>query len=425
RILGEDRQAREHRLVPEYIERFFKHACRYLDVRLEQRPNGLWRVPSVPYELRNVSQEFKHRFGEVFREYSKIAFDKHVARSHEAVFVAPGHPLLETVIEAVLERCQSDVQHGAVFADPDGRLDGWLWFLQGELRDGNNEVAGRRLFAIFQPANGGPLQLVNSSILWDLKPLANPGTRGYCPPKEEVISFAVDHALEPYRAEILRERQRQAQIREKYGLRSLEQMILDSQARLIEYETRRTKGEPVPEVEITNEQRRKEDHEARKRALEEDIRRQTSLLASTPEVLGVARVVPQPVEDQAMRSDAEIEAIGMQVALEYERQQGRTPEDVSAQSLGYDIRSQAPDGTVRYIEVKARATTGAVVLTPNEWLMAQRLGDDYWLYVIENAATAPELHTIQNPTAKLEPQVVAEVVRYVVADWKKALEEGQ
>ncbi|MDW8257594.1 MAG: helicase-related protein, partial [Acidobacteriota bacterium] len=136
RVLGEDRQAREHRLVPEYIERFFERACRYLDVRLERRRDGLWRVLSVPYELRNVSQEFKHRFGEVFREYSKIAFDKHVARSREAVFVAPGHPLLETVIEAVLERCQSDMQRGAVFADPDGRLDGWLWFLQGELRDG-------------------------------------------------------------------------------------------------------------------------------------------------------------------------------------------------------------------------------------------------------------------------------------------------
>ncbi|MCS7168960.1 MAG: hypothetical protein NZ914_15195, partial [Gemmatales bacterium] len=187
RVLGEDRQAREHRLVPEYIERFFERACRYLDVRLERRRDGLWRVPSVPYELRNVSQEFKHRFGEVFREYSKIAFDKHVARSHEAVFIAPGHPLLETVIEAVLERCQSDMQRGAVFADPDGRLDGWLWFLQGELRDGNNEIAGRRLFAIFQPANGGPLQLANSSILWDLKPLADPEARGHCPPKEEVI----------------------------------------------------------------------------------------------------------------------------------------------------------------------------------------------------------------------------------------------
>ncbi|MCS7230497.1 MAG: helicase, partial [Candidatus Kryptonium sp.] len=87
RILGEDRQAREHRLVPEYIERFFERACRYLGVRLERRRDGLWRVPSLPYELRHVSQDFKHRFGQVFSEYSKIAFDKRVARSREAVFV--------------------------------------------------------------------------------------------------------------------------------------------------------------------------------------------------------------------------------------------------------------------------------------------------------------------------------------------------
>jgi hypothetical protein len=38
--------------------------------------------------------------------------------------------------------------------------------------------------------------------------------------------------------------------------------------------------------------------------------------------------------------------------------------------------------------MKARARTGAIVLTPNEWLMAQRLGGEYWLYVVEHAATA-------------------------------------
>ncbi|MCS6826246.1 MAG: DUF3883 domain-containing protein, partial [Caldilinea sp.] len=418
RVLGEDRRARENRLVPEYTERFFERACRFLGVQIEKRRDGLWRTPSVPYELRNVSQEFKHRFGEVFREYSKIAFDKKTARSREAMFVAPGHPLLESLIEGIFARCQADMQRGAVFADPDGRLDGWLWFLQGELRDGNDDVAGKRLFAVFQPADGGDLRLVSGSILWDLKPLEQSEAAEPSLPKEDIIAFAVDHALEPYRAEILSERQREARIREKYGLRSLEQMILTSQARLIEYETRRAKGEPVPDVEITNEQRRKEDYEARKRALEEDIHHQTRLLPTTPVILGVARVVPQPVQDQAMRSDAEIEAIGMQVALEYERQQGRTPEDVSAQSLGYDIRSQAPDGTVRYIEVKARATTGAIVLTPNEWLMAQRLGDDYWLYVVENAATTPKLHTIPNPAARLAPEEVHNVVRYVVRDWK-------
>ena len=202
-------------------------------------------------------------------------------------------------------------------------------------------------------------------------------------------------------------------------------MALESQVKLIDYDTRRAKGEPVPEAEIANEQRRKEEYEARKRALEEDLRRQTALLPASPEILGVARVVPLRETDPVMRSDAEIEAIGMRVAMDYERRQGRTPEDVSAQNLGYDIRSTEPGGLVRYIEVKARVTTGAIALTPNEWLMAQRLGEQYWLYVVENAARRPALYTLQNPAATLKPQEVVEIVRFIVTDWKEwAIREG-
>jgi len=121
--------------------------------------------------------------------------------------------------------------------------------------------------------------------------------------------------------------------------------------------------------------------------------------------------------------------------MAYERAQGRQPEDVAAQQLGYDIRSLTPDssptaagegrtvrreGAIRYIEVKGRARSGAVALTTNEWLMAQRLGADYWLYVVENCSTKPCLYTIPNPAATLHPVEVREVVRYVIEDWKEA-----
>jgi superfamily II DNA or RNA helicase len=423
RVLGEDRRAREHRLMPEYIERFFQRACEFLNIPLERRRDGLWRVPNVPYEIRNVPQDFRHRFGEVFREYGKLAFDKTTARRREATFIAPGHPLLEAVIERLLAECVDDVRRGAVFVDPDGRLDGWLLFLEGEVRDGTNQVAGKRIFALYRSV-GGDVRLINPSVLWDLKPHAKQQEIESQVPEDDIIAYAVEHVLEPYRAELLKERERMAAIKRKYGLRSLEQMILESEAKLIEYETRRAKGENLPEVEILNEQRRKEELEMRKRALEEEIRRETSLLPSTPKILGVVRVLPQPTSDQSMRSDAEIEAIGMQVAMQYEREHGRNPEDVSAENIGYDIRSTSPLGEVRYIEVKARATTGAIVLTPNEWLMAQRLGNEYWLYVVENAATQPRLRIIQNPAAKLQPEEVVEVVRYVVKNWKEVSNEG-
>jgi superfamily II DNA or RNA helicase len=422
RVLGEDRRAREHRLVPEYIERFFERACQFLHIPLERRRDGLWRVPNVPYEIRNVPQDFRHRFGEVFREYSKLAFDKATARRQDAVFMAPGHPLLEAVIERLLTECAEDVRRGAVFVDPDGRLDGWLFFLEGEVRDGTNQVAGKRIFALYRSASGD-IRLINPSVLWDLMPHAKQQEMESQVPENEVIAYAIEHVLEPYRAELWKERERMATIKRKYGLRSLEQMILESGAKLLEYETRRAKGENLPEVELLNERRRKEELEIRKQALEEEIRRETSLWPSPPRILGVARVFPHPAADQSMRSDAEIEAIGMQVALQYEREHGRNPEDVSAYNLGYDIRSTSPSGEVRYIEVKARATTGAIVLTPNEWLMAQRLGNEYWLYIVENAATQPQLCIIQNPAAKLQPEEVVEVVRYMVKNWKEVSHE--
>ena len=87
---------------------------------------------------------------------------------------------------------------------------------------------------------------------------------------------------------------------------------------------------------------------------------------------------------------------------------------MSAENRGYDIRSEAPDGSVRYIEVKARAHTGDLVLTPNEWTMAQRLGDEYWLYVVIDAARQPHLHCIQNPAQSLTPTTIQGIVSYRV-----------
>jgi hypothetical protein len=62
------------------------------------------------------------------------------------------------------------------------------------------------------------------------------------------------------------------------------------------------------------------------------------------------------------------------------------------------------------------------VLTPNEWVMAQRLQAKYWLYIVIQAATTPKLYLIQNPVTKLEPDRMVEIVRYVVKNWKEKAE---
>jgi hypothetical protein len=50
--------------------------------------------------------------------------------------------------------------------------------------------------------------------------------------------------------------------------------------------------------------------------------------------------------------------------------------------------------------------------------MANRLKEEYWLYVVANASAQPELCLIQNPGQKLEPTEELEIVRYIVRGWK-------
>jgi len=428
RILGEQRKAIENRLVPEYIEEFFQRAAEILGIKMEKRNDGLWRITSVPFEIRNQPYEFKIKFGEVQREYAKISFDKEKAFKAQAEFVAMGHPLLEAVVDTILTRYAQSAVYGATFADPGGKKDGVIWFAETEIKDGKNEVAGKRLFAVYQNLKvknqkidqPSSLSFISPAILWDLKPLPSKKEAQAETPRDEnaVVSLIINEGIENYKRELLDRRQRDARIKEKYGIRSLDSMIAESDGKLASYYERQMKGENIPEVTIQNEQRKKEDLERKRQRLQKEIEAETHLYSTAPKILGAVRVIPEPPQAD-MVSDEEIEQIGVRVAMEYEKAHGRTPEDLSLQNLGYDLRSCDDKGNYRYIEVKARAREGAVALTPNEWLMAQRLKEEYWLYVVANAATSPELYIIQNPSAKLEPDKMVDIVRYIVKDWKK------
>ncbi|SHK67739.1 helicase-related protein [Rhodothermus profundi] len=411
-------QAREHRLIPEYTEAFFKKGWEAAGGRYRKRRDGFLAVESIPPAIRRVAEEdaFRKRFGSLLNRYPKVAFDREVAFRHpDAEFVSFGHPLFEALLRWVEMSLNDALHRGAVFTDPDGRLDGVLLFYEGEITDGTGRVAGRRLLAFFADRKGGDVRPVNPALLWDL--LEGGDTCGRDDVSLEALKEltlpVVLEELERYRTEIARERERQAHIKEKYGLRSLEHFILELDGDLINLYARQEQGEKVDLV-IHNKKEQKRRYEQALRELEEEIRRERVLTLSTPRFVAAARVVPAKVAADKMSEDPDVEQVGMAVAMDYERRYSREPEDVSAQNLGFDIRSRDPrTGRKRYIEVKARAGVGPVALTKNEWFKAQRFGDEYYLYVVLNAATKPELYIIQNPAVNLKPEEVVEV-RYWV-----------
>ncbi len=74
------------------------------------------------------------------------------------------------------------------------------------------------------------------------------------------------------------------------------------------------------------------------------------------------------------------------------------------------------------IPVAVNGRAGGVALTPNQFIKAQRVGQDYWLYVAATCKTKPELNVIQDPASMLRATEEVSVVRYLAAqsEWRRA-----
>lgn len=409
-------KAEEYRLIPEYVEEFFKKAFEKADGKFRDKRDGFMAIDSVPFEIRKIAQEvdFRSRHGSILKSYPKATFDKKIAfKNPDAEFLCFGHPLFEATLEWVTNNYFVEMQKGARFEDPSGIYNGVIWFFRGEVKDGKGEAAGRRLLAILD--NGKETKEINPSVLWDLIPSNSNRKIETEVDRGKAQEFAVD-ACEKYKGEIFEERKRQANIKKKYGIRSLEYLIGELDAELAELYDRQERGEKV-EIVIRNKSERKKQYEKALENLEKEIEQEKSLSISVPKFLGAIYV--NPTSSQEMASDEEIEKIGMEIAMKYERDQGRIPEDVSKENLGFDVRSKG-DGETRYIEVKARKEEGNVALTPNEWFKAKRFKEKYWLYVVANAAGNPTLFLVNNPAENLEVAEKLEVVRFLVPlkEWK-------
>jgi len=93
----------------------------------------------------------------------------------------------------------------------------------------------------------------------------------------------------------------------------------------------------------------------------------------------------------------EIEKKAMEIAMEYERSQGRVPQDVSEREH-YDILSVG-NNEIRYVEVKGKAGLDLKVeLTEAEFETAKEKGENYWLYIVYGIETdRPRLLAIRDP----------------------------
>lgn len=158
------------------------------------------------------------------------------------------------------------------------------------------------------------------------------------------------------------------------------------------------------------------------------MKQMTEVSPKEPEIIGCAYVVPLTQMEYEhhfnMQRDNDVEAIAMRVSMDYESSQGRKPEDVSAQNLGYDIKSIDKFEMKRYIEVKGRSQTDGVMLSENEWNRLAQLGNKAWLYIVVNCKTSPMLYRIQNPAGCLSFEKLNKGVQYYLPlkEWQNKCE---
>jgi Protein NO VEIN, C-terminal len=296
------------------------------------------------------------------------------------------------------------------------------------IRDGVGNELHRRLFIVQQNMDGS-MELKQPTYILDLVP----ADKSTAVPDHHILDeaiaelFLVTDALQPFLTEVRSQRIKEIETISRHMEISLNELINRQNLRIGDLYEQREAGDsnsPVAANIKTTEDRLDELNgrlERRRAELEQE--RHCSI--SDIRRVGVAWLLPHPDRSTpGMASfvrDDEIERIAVDAVIAHEHARGWEVTSVESENRGFDLISRRPHPEdpqtaieVRFIEVKGRAKVGDVALTTNEYKTAQRLRQDFWLYVVFNCGSTPEIKIVRDP-AQLEWKPIVKIEHYQVA----------
>lgn len=411
RIRADMLEAQARKLQPGYVHAWFAEAFGRLGGRMAEREQGRFEVTFVPAEVRHRDRAIGTGVP-VLPRYQRITFEKDLVRAPGlplAELVAPGHPLLEAVLDITLERYSHLLREGSVLVGPDEVLTEprVLVFLEHAVTDaragphgGRRAVSRRFEFVELGPA-GKPRPGGYAPYL-DYRP-PSPEEAGLVPAliKEmdwlgpDVEARATDYGIEVLAREHL------AEVRAK-TLERVEKVKAAVQERLsreVAYWDQRAAdlglqaaAGKTPRMNPERAAARADELQRRKMARLAELDREAQLASQPPVVVGAALVVPASALARAMGTAVPAHAIdtsagerrALDAVLAAEVAAGRQAEEMPHNYPGYDVRSTGPDGQVRFIEVKGRVPGAATFsVTQNELRFASNIPDAYVLALVE------------------------------------------
>jgi hypothetical protein len=446
RIREDMERAEARRLQPHYIESFFLEAFKQLGGNLRQREPRRYEVTHVPAPVRNRDRLIGLG-APVSPRYERIVFEKNlIAPQGEppAAFVCPGHPLLDTTLDLVIERHRDLLRRGAVLVDErdfgiEPRL---LFYLEHAIQDasltrsGERRVVSKRMLYV-EIDGAGTVRHLHYAPYLDYRPLRveEPDVAAFLARPEcawiarDLEREAQSHAI----ANVVPEHLDEVRSQRLELIAKTEAAVKDRLTKEISYWDHRAEilklqeqaGRPNARLNSNEARRRADNLQARLEKRIEELRLEAKLSPLPPVILGGLLVVPfgliagmapavgyprHPADTQASAARAR------QIVMEVERSLGFDPVDRETEKLGYDIESRAGNGKLRFIEVKGRVSGAeTITVTRNEILYSLNKPEDFILAIVEFIGGDHRVHYIHRPFRR-EPDFGVTSVNYSFAE---------
>lgn len=422
-VKEEMEKAEARRLQPFFVRSFFLNAFTTIGGSIYPREAGRFEITHVPPFIRDrdrvLTGRNRRNSAPVLKRYERVCFTKEAVRPLDkpglpfATLLHPGHPLMLSVSDVLLEKHGNLLRQGAILVDPtDDSQDAHLLFLlTHEVKSGDDQVLSKRLQFVNVAADGTatfagwaphldlePLLPDQRELLQEL--LNSPWIRA--DQEKRAIALATttladEHFREVSSRRIAHVEKTLAAVHER-----LTKEISFWTDRLMKLKEDQAAGKEV-QPNPTNIRRMINDLGGRLDDRKKKLLAMRHVSSATPVVLGGALVVPAgllrrlrgelPTEDGIPFSAdaaarARIERLAMNAVRQAEEARGCRVVDVSAQKCGWDLTSYPPavDGIqpdARHIEVKGRvkgATT--ITVTRNEILYAFNQADKFVLAIV-------------------------------------------
>ncbi len=423
-------RAESRRLQPYYIESFFLESFRHLGGSAREREKRRYQVTRVPAVVKNRDRLIGIR-APISPRYERITFEKDLINQDgkpPATFVSPGHPLLDSSLDLILERHRDLLRRGTILVDESdfSTQPRVMFYLEHAIQDAQSITdqkhrdISRRMLYVEIDSEGKKSHLHYAPYL-DYRPLKtqDPDSNEIMNNKacewidKDLENAALQHAIETLVHEHLDEvrgprlewiAKTRAAVQERL---TREINYWDHRAQDLKYSEK--SGKSNPKINAQEAQRRADELAARLQKRMDELDLQEKISAKPPVVLGGLVVVPVGLLQQIQGKPATVPqhivdtqtsaAKARSIVMETERNLGFDPIDREADKVGYDIESiNRQTGRVRFIEVKGRVTgASTITVTKNEILYSLNKPDSYFLVIVEFDGDQHSVHYIREP----------------------------